>query len=199
MLMADALGCSGGGLGLVHGPPLHVSVMSILGSFSKTKQFRGKTVYSRCVPSQRKNGVCDDGTFYNMHNILPKREPELILTDFAANVSVPTNHSRLFWEYEICHVAPIPGSQCALQSDTLAAEWWAEPSSSPPSAVREGTYLAMGFAYVRAVTKNVAAFLSTRPNISESHSEISTRVPFCITGAVAGRSFDYPPEHQRVP
>ena len=25
-----------------------------------------------------------------------------------------------------------------------------------------------------------AAFLGTRPNISESHSEISTRVPFCI-------------------
>ena len=26
-------------------------------------------------------------------------------------------------------------------------------------------------------------FLGTRPNISESHSEISTRVPFCIAGA----------------
>ena len=26
----------------------------------------------------------------------------------------------------------------------------------------------------------VAAFLGTRPNMSESHSEISTRVPFCI-------------------
>ena len=25
-------------------------------------------------------------------------------------------------------------------------------------------------------------FLGTRPNISESHSEISTRVPFCIAG-----------------
>ena len=44
-----------------------------------------------------------------------------------------------------------------------------------------------------------AAFLGTRPNISESHSELSTRVPYCITGAVAGRSFEYPPEHQRVP
>ena len=30
------------------------------------------------------------------------------------------------------------------------------------------------------VPKNGAAFLGTRPNISESHSEISTRVPFCI-------------------
>ena len=28
--------------------------------------------------------------------------------------------------------------------------------------------------------KNGAAFLGTRPNMSESHSEISTRVPFCI-------------------
>ena len=34
----------------------------------------------------------------------------------------------------------------------------------------------MGFAYVRAGTR----VPSTRPNISESHSEISTRVPFCI-------------------
>ena len=31
------------------------------------------------------------------------------------------------------------------------------------------------------VPKNGAAFLGTLPNISESHSEISTRVPFCIT------------------
>ena len=31
------------------------------------------------------------------------------------------------------------------------------------------------------VPKNGVAFLGTRPNISESHSEISTRVPFCIT------------------
>ena len=30
------------------------------------------------------------------------------------------------------------------------------------------------------VPKNAAALLGTRPNISESHSEISTRVPFCI-------------------
>ena len=42
------------------------------------------------------------------------------------------------------------------------------------------------------------AFLGTRPNISESYSELSTRVPHCITGAVAGRSFEYPPEHQRI-
>ena len=32
-----------------------------------------------------------------------------------------------------------------------------------------------------------AAFLGTRPNISESHSETSTRVPFCI-GARRGAS-----------
>ena len=39
----------------------------------------------------------------------------------------------------------------------------------------------MGFANVRAGTqKRRAVFLGTRPNISESHSEISTRVPFCI-------------------
>ena len=30
------------------------------------------------------------------------------------------------------------------------------------------------------VPKNAAPFLATRPNISESHSEISTRVPVCI-------------------
>ena len=30
------------------------------------------------------------------------------------------------------------------------------------------------------VPKNAAAHLGTRPNSSESHSEISTRVPFCI-------------------
>ena len=49
------------------------------------------------------------------------------------------------------------------------------------------------------VERGPSSHLSTRPNISESHSEISTRVPHCITGAVAGRSFEYPPEHQRVP
>ena len=32
------------------------------------------------------------------------------------------------------------------------------------------------------VPENGAAFLGTRPNISESHSETSTRVPFCIVG-----------------
>ena len=37
------------------------------------------------------------------------------------------------------------------------------------------------------VPKNTAAFLGTRPNISESHSEISSRVPFCIV-EVAGRA-----------
>ena len=38
------------------------------------------------------------------------------------------------------------------------------------------------------ITRNFgAAAVSTRPNISESHSEISTLVPHCITGAVAGR------------
>ena len=43
----------------------------------------------------------------------------------------------------------------------------------------------MGFANVRVgtQTKDAAPFLGTRPNISESHSEISTRVPFCITQA----------------
>ena len=37
-----------------------------------------------------------------------------------------------------------------------------------------------------AIQKGTAAFLGTRPNISESHSEISTRVPFCIALALAG-------------
>ena len=31
---------------------------------------------------------------------------------------------------------PIPASQCALLSATLAAQWWAEPSLFPPSVVR---------------------------------------------------------------
>ena len=40
------------------------------------------------------------------------------------------------------------------------------------------------------VPKNAAPFLGTRPNIRESHSEISTRVPHCIVlaGACAGRA-----------
>ena len=38
----------------------------------------------------------------------------------------------------------------------------------------------MGLADVRAGTQTYYDLLSTRPNISESHSEISTRVPFCI-------------------
>ena len=42
------------------------------------------------------------------------------------------------------------------------------------------TYLAMGFADARAGTQKIVVLLSTRPNTSESHSETSTRVPFCI-------------------
>ena len=34
------------------------------------------------------------------------------------------------------------------------------------------------------VPKSGAAFLGTRPNVSESHSEISTRVPFCIAAGL---------------
>ena len=37
-----------------------------------------------------------------------------------------------------------------------------------------------------ALNKNAAAFLGTRPKISESHSEISTRAPFCIAAGPAG-------------
>ena len=33
-------------------------------------------------------------------------------------------------------------------------------------------------------SRGPSSHLSTRPNISESHSEISTRVPYCITGVV---------------
>ena len=36
------------------------------------------------------------------------------------------------------------------------------------------------------VPKNAAAFLGTRPNISESHSEMIARVPFCIAGLPSG-------------
>ena len=43
------------------------------------------------------------------------------------------------------------------------------------------TYLAIGFANVRAGTQCDGRYpLGTRPDIGESHSEISTRVPFCI-------------------
>ena len=38
----------------------------------------------------------------------------------------------------------------------------------------------MGVADVRAGTQKYCDLLSTRPNISESYSEICTRVPFCI-------------------
>ena len=41
----------------------------------------------------------------------------------------------------------------------------------------------MGLADVRAGTQKYYDLLSTRPNISESHSEISTRVPLCIAQA----------------
>ena len=34
--------------------------------------------------------------------------------------------------------------------------------------------------------KNAAPLLGTRPNISESHSEISTQVPFCIAAGLRG-------------
>ena len=48
----------------------------------------------------------------------------------------------------------------------------------------------MGFADVRAGTQKIAVLLSTRPNISESHSETSTRVPFCIAKTGPGRAVD---------
>ena len=51
------------------------------------------------------------------------------------------------------------------------------------------TYLAMGFANVRA-----GIVPGTRPNISESHSEISTRVPFCITASVVSQGDEHPLE-----
>ena len=48
------------------------------------------------------------------------------------------------------------------------------------------------------VPKNVAAFLGTRPNMSESHSEISTRVPFCIAaGRADAGHFERLHEHAR--
>ena len=54
------------------------------------------------------------------------------------------------------------------------------------------------------VPKNAAPFLGTRPNISESHSEISTRLPFCITQArhwhvTASPSCDRARQPQRAP
>ena len=56
--------------------------------------------------------------------------------------------------------------------------------------VYSSTYLAMGFANVRAGTWRVPG---TRPNISESHSEISTRVPFCIALISGGRTSGWRP------
>ena len=40
------------------------------------------------------------------------------------------------------------------------------------------------------VPKHAAPFLGTRPNISESHSEISIRVPFCIVQEEGGRAIE---------
>ena len=51
------------------------------------------------------------------------------------------------------------------------------------SAIQKGTRVLISLwdsLMFGRVPTNTAAFLSTRPNISESHSEISTRVPFCI-------------------
>ena len=75
----------------------------------------------------------------------------------------------------------------------LSSRWRAACCSGPAAGA-----LSTWRATPRSTT-SPSSHLSTRPNISESHSEISTRVPHCITGAVAGRSFEYPPEHQRVP
>ena len=50
------------------------------------------------------------------------------------------------------------------------------------------------------VPKNSAPCLATRPNISECHSEISTRVPFCITQArLDGPPPPPPPAWPRAP
>ena len=93
------------------------------------------------------------------------------------------------------------------------ARWrWANPSGRPSSTSASAarlcntkghscTYLAMGLADVRAGTQTYYDILSTRPNISESHSEISTRVPFCIAagtmGTTTGRGTHTRPEGSR--
>ena len=49
------------------------------------------------------------------------------------------------------------------------------------------------------VLKNAAPCLGTRPNISESHSEISTRVPFCIGLGWTGQWHDVLAVHLLAP
>ena len=79
-----------------------------------------------------------------------------------------------------------------IQSSSPSQSVPAPPSRSTASCQHRNTKgysstcLAMGFANVRAGTQNHQAFLGTSPNISKSHSEISTRVPFCITHTKAG-------------
>ena len=53
----------------------------------------------------------------------------------------------------------------------------------PVSVIQKGTRVLISLwdsLMFGRVPKNAAALLGTRPNISESNSEISTRVPFCI-------------------
>ena len=70
----------------------------------------------------------------------------------------------------------LPDEQRALVRAVLAAQ-----ARSPPSAIQKGTRVLISL-WDTLMFGRVPG--STRPNISESHSEISTRVPFCI---VAGR------------
>ena len=52
-----------------------------------------------------------------------------------------------------------------------------------PAAIQKGTRVLISLRDLLMfgrVPKNAAPFLGTRPNISKSRSEVSTRVPFCI-------------------
>ena len=90
-----------------------------------------------------------------------------------------------------------PYDQCEACADHPLP---AGTSSSFRLAIQKGTRVLISLwdsLMFGRVPQNAAAFLGTRPNISESHSEISTRVPFCIAAGERRRSgvFGYPPEH----
>jgi len=79
------------------------------------------------------------------------------------------------------HTLPLPVTACLRFSALRLAE--ARACSLSLRAIQKGTRVLISLwdsLMVRRVPKHAAPFLGTRPNISESHSEISTRVPFCI-------------------
>ena len=78
-------------------------------------------------------------------------------------------------------VPPVPTWQRALRSATLAAPWAGSAMRIPTSCPSRCVARRFGSWLVAVLRKKSSGVLGTRPNIIESHSEISTRVPFCMT------------------